>query len=880
MRPSLAYVLAPMVRSALSDPDALTAEQLADLGRAARAIFEAAWRLEQHDRAMIREGINDVVRTFASDAPASERLLRRLLERERLDAHGFEDIPALSYELPQLFVSAPIFCADVYDAAFSREEKSDETTVMTSGVVGLTSKRSQDWKGGRYSLAHEYPGFLEQSPDAAVEALIHVRNAYTARRGYSRLVDSTPQRVDVAGKQTGLIADGAMPDNAMAQEDEAQILSAFAERLKTLARDAPDQAAELVNIVLRKQAPAAVWRCMFSVGGEYPEALVGVLGDLSTAPEVLRSRDLARSVGTFFASAYRRLAEDRRRAIEDVIAAMATDGWQGRHRDHLLASLPDDALATEAARELRATIDVDGVIGGEGEDGGWRSSPYDEHAFMREEGVDVDSEHSRGLDAALAPVKAFAEQHLNDVPTVEDAHAIAPALVELRTVLDESSTHPLQSSSASGYLAQAARAICRQSKLDCDDATRELVLQILFAASEHADPQPRKDDAKSFDESESWGFPASRAEAADGLIRLASRADCNDEGVAAVIERLAGDPSAVVRFHTARAVCVLAGGQPELAWKLVDQLAADQSLAVRKAVVCSLSYMWSLDKRRVVQTTKSVYENVGDRQRSVALRITALKVLTQAYVWSGNEDADAVLSECAARLPQDAEVARAIIFPLRNVLTSGALDGSEPDIDATRARALGLVERLLAAATSAQKAIVEQHHQGMEEWPEEALEQWKAAAGLIDTINMEFYFASGAHRDNNVSEGEHQPTPLQERFYGEAGPIADRLTEIGYPRVAHHLLETLEFFIDVDPRGVFLRMAATIRAGRRWGYQYDNLAEGLFVRIVERYLAEHRTLLQQDADCSKALVEILDIFVRAGWTSARRLTYGLDQIYR
>jgi hypothetical protein len=118
------------------------------------------------------------------------------------------------------------------------------------------------------------------------------------------------------------------------------------------------------------------------------------------------------------------------------------------------------------------------------------------------------------------------------------------------------------------------------------------------------------------------------------------------------------------------------------------------------------------------------------------------------------------------------------------------------------------------------------------------------------------------------------------RFYSEASGIIDGLIDIGLPRVADHLLETLEHFVDVDPRGVFMRIVSTIRAGQPYGYQYDNLAEPLFVRLVERYLAEHRTMLQQDLECGRALVEILDIFVRAGLPSAPRLTYGLSEIYR
>jgi hypothetical protein len=36
--------------------------------------------------------------------------------------------------------------------------------------------------------------------------------------------------------------------------------------------------------------------------------------------------------------------------------------------------------------------------------------------------------------------------------------------------------------------------------------------------------------------------------------------------------------------------------------------------------------------------------------------------------------------------------------------------------------------------------------------------------------------------------------------------------------------------------------------------------------------------LREDDECRRTLHEILDIFVRAGWLEARRLTYQLDEI--
>ena len=51
-------------------------------------------------------------------------------------------------------------------------------------------------------------------------------------------------------------------------------------------------------------------------------------------------------------------------------------------------------------------------------------------------------------------------------------------------------------------------------------------------------------------------------------------------------------------------------------------------------------------------------------------------------------------------------------------------------------------------------------------------------------------------------------------------------------------------------------------------------------QLVERYLADHREIFREDANCRAALVSILDVFVEVGWPRARQLTYRLEEIFR
>jgi hypothetical protein len=100
-------------------------------------------------------------------------------------------------------------------------------------------------------------------------------------------------------------------------------------------------------------------------------------------------------------------------------------------------------------------------------------------------------------------------------------------------------------------------------------------------------------------------------------------------------------------------------------------------------------------------------------------------------------------------------------------------------------------------------------------WPEGDQERLRGLFRLIDDIGTEFYFASGAYDLSKGSDVTSAPSPtVRERFYREMGQFFDELADVGLPSVTHHLLETLESFISIDPRGAFLRIGRLSMAAR------------------------------------------------------------------
>jgi hypothetical protein len=195
-------------------------------------------------------------------------------------------------------------------------------------------------------------------------------------------------------------------------------------------------------------------------------------------------------------------------------------------------------------------------------------------------------------------------------------------------------------------------------------------------------------------------------------------------------------------------------------------------------------------------------------------------------------------------------------------LTHGPTEDADPAADQVRARSFRLVSELVTRAHDTLTAL----QAAWQTTPpsDEDVARAREATSILDVAMNELYFASGAYdRESSPTSPPRALLPIHRRFYREADDLLDQMAEVPWPSVTHHLVETLEFFIPLDPRGVFLRLdRAVAQGGQQGGYQLERLAVDLIVRLIRRYLADHRDLLHQDPDCRRAL--------RTSWTSSSR----------
>jgi hypothetical protein len=881
-----------------ADEGRVNPDVVQDLGLAARSLLDFGLSEEVPRRALTWTGIDAVVATFVSDPTASSGLLARIVERERLEEFGYQELPDLADHAEALVAHDPALLRDIYSAAFDYEETSKETTSMGTPILGLNSHRAQDYAGAHYSLAEAYPDFLRHAPTEAVEALVAVRAAYGRKRferSYGEIL-----RVEVGGGEAiEIVADGGSVWDVQpfTTDEEVKILGAFEERLGELATEDDRDGVEVLLAPLHgRQVPASIWRRIVRVATEHPEALAKEVAPLLRDHEVLCDATLGVPVGQFLGAAFPDLGIELRAQIERAIAGIPAR-WEaenpdqpeaaaigGRRRDRVLGTLrPEDLVDAGLRERLEEMIAAAAVPSNDeqvfevGDGGG-----YGERESLANQGVDFSVAANERLLELSAPVSEFHAEHLNGVPKREDVETVVDPLCDLLDALpkaERDGASNLVLNRSYNHAVQAAEVIARDTSLTAEDPIRQLALQVLLEAARHPEPPTKEESDEEFDESPGWS-PAPRIEAAIGLLSLAREEASATAEVLDAIDALRRDGASRVRYQAARYLGRLHASAPERGLAMAEATAAEEgSTAVLGAVLRPLSFFLRDEPERLREITEEIYDRApAAASGAQELRRSCAGLICDLYVYEGDERAGVFLRREVFDDPVAAdELARQLVARMRDVQTYGAEGDARSD--AVRARALGLIEHALERTIPQYWEICEELRDQEPAEDDALLLKGRSAAKLIDQVATELYFASGAFTGGN--QDEPRASPVQRaRLYREAGSIIDRLVETDLASATHHLLEMLEACIDIDPRGVFVRIAGAVNGGRGGNYHLDGMGERLVVRVIRRYLTEHATLLQDDAEVRELLIGVLDTFIEVGSPEALRLAYGLHELFR
>ncbi|MGA7064498.1 MAG: ATP-binding protein, partial [Candidatus Acidiferrales bacterium] len=167
-RDRLAYSASPLISKLIDQIDAATAEQLSSLGQASRDLLAYAWARQPRQSRLVTAALHATCLTIASNVRGTEQLLRAALLPEHMEQFAYEEFRHITRNIDRIIDADARLAADIYEAAFRFDERSDATTDMSgSQLLALRSNRRQDYQGSWYELTERYPKFLKAAPGEA-----------------------------------------------------------------------------------------------------------------------------------------------------------------------------------------------------------------------------------------------------------------------------------------------------------------------------------------------------------------------------------------------------------------------------------------------------------------------------------------------------------------------------------------------------------------------------------------------------------------------------------------------------------------------------------------------------------------------------------------
>jgi hypothetical protein len=884
-------------------PEILTKDQRDAAGICARRILEFALAQTPREDGLVRSGIEAVCRTYESDPAAAEALLRKLLPEEYLKIYGYLDMPVLAREAGRLIAHAPALVRDIYISAFNFEESRDEQTSMGSGkIMPLTSNRRQDYQMAHWQFGKIFPVFLRQAPEHAIEALVAVVSTEAGTRRTHSGAELPEETFNFQGSIARIKTDCSHIWDVTQYRHEAHLtmLDAFEAELVRVGADPSLDATfqRLISAVAKTNHWAALWRKVLTSGIRNAKVIGKQLADLAASVPILTGPDTSHLAGEFIKAAYSELDTGLREKIELAILAIPTTGPNdridiaNRIRDRLLGCIPTELIASQKARALVTDLTQKGGVPRNEPPFQIHSSfegPYTDEQFLADQGVPVNEAPNRKISELTAPLRKFVTDHSNKAPSATEVEGVSRQARQLYETLRSAPTsgaHQHQIDNAWTHLVGLCACVARCDQLDGNSEVGRFVKKVLLEGAGHQKPEPAQRWDEQFDDHASWS-PAPRIDAAEGLLFLSCKPAFIDPELLAAIRKLSTDPVPAVRLQIADHLGALANTAPLLMNTVLKGiLANDPSSSVVLGAVNN--QLWPMIRQRpgeVENLALTVYKR-NDLKGKVAeaVRSSCVSLFLNFHLWKDHVASGAKVREFCSDVAVYLDEAAGIVSNLREVLVVGAVEPPEPTCEAARLRAFQLLETIIASTQSAFDRFQETHKGvAFSELPQADQEQARGLVQLLDSISSQLYFASGAFDEKpNVNDPDRNPLSLHQkkRFLKEAGKALDLLGNAPHPSIVHHLIETLHGLIEADPKEVFLRIVRIVKAGKSGGYQYESLAIGEIVTIVNSVFADYRPILQADQSVRLAMVEMLDVFVEVGWPQAIQLTYRLDEVFR
>jgi hypothetical protein len=880
-----------------------TAQQAQSANKAATALLRFGLS-NRHYHNVVRTAIEVAAVTISSDPDSTVGALNEVLRDENLKVGAHEWLHPLSERLDLIAEARPDFALRIVDVVFRQSGDRNEAVPMGGRILGMTMNKHDLVTMARYDVQEAYPRIWERDPVTASRICLIVMHATIEEERRHLSKPEFVYQIPFRGAQATLKSDASHIWNAGEHDrhdDWYKILSAFREGLKALGkRQSADGLLGQVLDVLRDEADLAIiWSTVLAAGAEEPDTLGKAVSELLACCDVLRHVDARKAAGDLLQTGFKYFSTEERSAIEAAIIRIpeprAEDLEQHRNfeRNRILGCIPADLLQSPMLKEIRAQLDAAGgpppndpdfLI-----DGDWEE--VDNEGMLQRQGIDPKKpanvlilELSKAVKSIAAPKtaeKLSAKSAAEHLPLLSDAEAALSAARQ--SDADTQLVERLQDE-----LIDACERLSAADGLRPDMAIAVFIRDALRRGASADRPEYRPEDDEQWDkDSAGWGSPTPRIDAAIGLMRLAGNPEMIDEEILEDITLLSNDPVPAVRYQVLANCARLYHTVPGLMWLLIERTCAAEPRTGILTHFCAnvVLRLPRRDYERLEPLVRKLYRRCRRNETLRSVRRYCADFYLRAALGQSERRAVLYLKAFADKPLAFSLEASTVVHHFRDLIRHSMADVAEEN-KRVRRWALAFLTRVVKSVLECTSQLRDKHGNiSFDQWPVEDVEDLRQLHQLAHSVATEVYFGSGAYdekRGSGPASEEASPPSHTEKLelLVEGNELFDALCNIEFVESVYDVLQTLEFLIEGDYARIIFLIARIVRGAERDGIQYESMAADLVVRIVERYLSEYGNLFRENSDARTALLDILDVFVGAGWPGATRLTYRLGEVFR
>lgn len=863
------------------------------LNRAAISLVKYHWNESIQTGDFIRPAIGWVCHTMAFDLISSSEIIRRIISEDELRRVGYIQATEVANNIECVWKEDSGLAVEVYKAIFGYTETDRSSTPMGGLILTMISNRRQDYEMAYYLLSEKFSGFLKDFPVEATQALIHVIRYYEYDK-YKDFLLNKPKNSEKFiwdGRECQIqssyshisVEDREYIDN------QIKMLHLWRDYLKSLPGQKQGEGiwGSLSNVLANENELVAIWKTILLVSicntGFYARNLWTILIN----PVILAKPDIRYAVMSCIEHFASYLSDEQIANIESAILNIRQDLFKGSSRIDienyllelkikLLVKIPEDKRGTitreflhKYAHELRDN-DQDGISTNE-EDNDWTG--------WRKSNSPLDYEQTSDFSKHLEEISEESIDDQNVSRILEDIRAIKNKLVELSQSLESQSKLIISERLVFAY----SKIACSKANLNKDEKNElfEVFKAILTSPTQASFERDTDDDHSTV----SWSPLDMYVNASIGLLCLTKKSDDLSEEYKELLFHVSQHPKYIVRFHLGIRIWGLLKSWPEFVWGTLERWIKElpEQKDNHNVLTGTLrdSWFWWLrknDRRRTNQLLRDLLYSARS-YNSRPLRRSCGSWLAVLYFSKGEAWARNILSNAVNSMIDFAdELDGAFNVAIDLLLPRDWENSSKPRL---QERALTFLVDFLSTANQILEAYrIEIARIPEANKPSEPPEIIKQIAGQFQHISMNFRFSA----ENYVTwwnlNHRGAKTGQETNWWITIEPILDAILNMPHPAIAFHIIEGLEYFVDLDlERCIHWLRRVTLASGPS-GLTSETLASNHTIGILEKVLAEHRVSLADQSELLSDFIHILEAYLQVGWPRAMRLAVQVESIFR